>query len=94
MTITHSGQFLVAPSSRMLSALAAFVRRAREHSQQLRSLKQDRAAFMNLVHQDDRILDDIGVTREEVLWAASLPVRINAALALHERAQMRRRAGG
>ena len=94
MTITHSGQFLTAPSSRMLSALAAFVRRAREHGQHHRSLKQDRAAFMNMVHQDDRILDDIGVTREEVLWAASLSVRINAALALQERAQMRRRPGG
>ena len=94
MTVTHSEQCLVAPSSRMLPALAAFVRRVREHSQHLRSLKEDRAAFMNLVYLDDRTLDDIGVTREGVLWAASLPMKINAALALRERAQMRRRAGG
>lgn len=41
---------------------------------------------------DDHMLDDIGVTREELLWAIDLPVRVNAAHVLHDRAR-RRRAG-
>jgi uncharacterized protein YjiS (DUF1127 family) len=40
---------------------------------------------------DDHMLKDIGVTREEVEWAASLPLTTNAALALEERAFKRRR---
>ncbi|MGI9503925.1 MAG: hypothetical protein ACR2RE_12825 [Geminicoccaceae bacterium] len=39
---------------------------------------------------DDHMLDDIGVTREELEWAISLPLRVNAALALHDRARRRR----
>jgi hypothetical protein len=39
---------------------------------------------------DDQILDDIGVTREELEWALRLPLRANAALALHDRAKQRR----
>ena len=39
---------------------------------------------------DDYMLDDIGVTREELEWAIRLPLRINAALALHDRARRRR----
>ncbi len=49
-----------------------------------RDLKQARAALMKMVYLDDRILDDIGVTREEVLWAASLPLERNAALVLRQ----------
>ena len=41
---------------------------------------------------DDHMLDDIGVTREELEWAIGLPLRINAAIALQERAHRRRRA--
>lgn len=39
---------------------------------------------------DDQLLDDIGVTREELEWAIRLPLRVNAALALHDRARERR----
>ncbi len=42
---------------------------------------------------DDHMLCDIGVTREEVRWAAGLPLTMNAALALEERAFQRRRSG-
>ena len=94
MTITHSEQFVAPFSSQFMSALSALRRRIREQRQHLRSLKDARGAFMNLVHQDDRILDDIGVTREEVMWAASLPLKINAALALRNRAMLRRRNAG
>lgn len=42
---------------------------------------------------DDRMLDDIGLTREEVYWALRQPLRVNAAVAMHTRAKARRRAG-
>ncbi|MEM7045166.1 MAG: hypothetical protein AAF543_20345 [Pseudomonadota bacterium] len=41
---------------------------------------------------DDQLLDDIGVTREELDWAIRLPLGVNAALALQDRAKKRRRA--
>jgi len=42
---------------------------------------------------DDYMLRDIGVTRDEVQWAASLPLTVNAAVALEERASRRRQSG-
>ena len=39
---------------------------------------------------DDRMLDDIGLTREDVYWAMSLPLTVNPAAAL-EWAAFRRR---
>jgi uncharacterized protein YjiS (DUF1127 family) len=42
-------------------------------------------------HFDDFLLADIGVTRDEVRWASSLPLSINAALALEDRAFRRRK---
>ena len=39
---------------------------------------------------DDHLLDDIGITREELEWAIRLPLHINAALALQDRAKRRR----
>ena len=50
----------------------------------------DRQAFMKLVDLDDPILDDIGVTRSEVLWASSLPLSQNAAIELEKTALTRR----
>ncbi len=77
------------PSSRVFSALLQGLRR---RYRRRRVLKEARAAFMHTVHLDDRMLDDLGVTREEVLWAASLPLEVNAALALQARAAARRAA--
>jgi uncharacterized protein YjiS (DUF1127 family) len=42
---------------------------------------------------DDYLLKDIGITRDEVQWAAGLPLTVNAAVALEERAFSRRRTG-
>jgi uncharacterized protein YjiS (DUF1127 family) len=42
---------------------------------------------------DDYMLRDIGVTRDEIQWAVGLPLTVNAALALEERAFRRRRTG-
>ena len=41
---------------------------------------------------DDRMLADIGVRRDEVQWAAYLPLSENAALSLEEAAFRRRRS--
>ena len=42
---------------------------------------------------DDYMLRDIGVTRDEIQWAAGLPLTVNAAVALEERAFRRRHVG-
>ena len=44
--------------------------------------------------QDDHILNDIGVRRDEILWAARLPLTVNAAIALHDRSCRRRQIEG
>lgn len=48
-------------------------------------------AISRLEELDDFLLHDIGVTRDEVHWAAGLPLTVNAALQLEERATRRRR---
>jgi uncharacterized protein YjiS (DUF1127 family) len=42
---------------------------------------------------DDYMLQDIGITRDEVQWAVGLPLTVNAAIALEERAFRRRKNG-
>lgn len=53
-----------------------------------RMARDRRDAFAHLLYLDDAILDDIGVTRQELRAAADLPRRIDAAEVL--RAQTRR----
>ncbi len=43
-----------------------------------------------LDEHDDHLLDDIGVLRNEIAWASNLPLSINAAVALNDRANRRR----
>ena len=50
-----------------------------------------RRAVSRLDRLDEFLLRDIGVTRDEVRWAACLPLTVNAALALEERSIMRRK---
>lgn len=51
-----------------------------------------RRRLYRMLRLDDHLLDDIGITREELLWAIDLPLGVNAALELHERAKARRAA--
>ena len=44
----------------------------------------DRDAFNTLLGLDDRALTDIGVKREDVLWASRLPLSFNAAQELEK----------
>jgi len=43
-----------------------------------------------LADNDDNILDDIGLRRDEIAWASRLPMTVNAAIALQDRACRRR----
>ena len=49
-----------------------------------------RRRIVNLGSFDDHMLKDIGVSRSEIEWAVGLPLTVNAALALEEKAFRRR----
>ncbi|MFK7855229.1 MAG: hypothetical protein AB8B79_13995 [Granulosicoccus sp.] len=51
--------------------------------------KINRDAFSHLLKLEDDLLDDIGVTRDSVRWAASLPLSVDASRALEETARGR-----
>ena len=68
----------------------ALIDRQRERLEIRRAQKDARTAFMNMLTLEDKILDDIGVTHEDVKWAASLPIEVNASRALFARARKRR----
>ena len=53
---------------------------------------QARRTVKQLIQMDDYILRDMGVTREEINWAASQPIYVNAANLLEDRSSARRRA--
>jgi uncharacterized protein YjiS (DUF1127 family) len=76
-----------------LGVLQALWRSTRDGYARLGQRRRDRAAFRRLLELDDHLLADIGCTREEVRWAASLPSDTNAALALRARVLARRRRG-
>lgn len=63
--------------------LAKFLRNWRAHR-----------AVVRLQLLDDYMLRDIGVSREEVVWASQLSLQENASIALDERACARRRRAG
>jgi len=44
----------------------------------------DRQAFKNVMTLDDRMLKDIGVTRQDVMWASRLPLSEDAAAELEK----------
>ncbi|HFC04580.1 MAG TPA: DUF1127 domain-containing protein [Rhizobiales bacterium] len=46
-----------------------------------------------LADQENHILEDIGVRRDEIIWAGRLPLTVNAAIALNDRALRRRQRG-
>jgi len=49
----------------------------------------DRLAFQHVLYLDDQLLEDIGVTRDDVLWANKLPLKENAALELRNIARQK-----
>ncbi|MEM9277940.1 MAG: DUF1127 domain-containing protein [Pseudomonadota bacterium] len=63
------------PTVNLFKSLNTFLKRKKQQ-------RIDRDAFKNLLSLDDRSLADIGVTREDVMWASNLPLSTNAALEL------------
>ena len=51
-----------------------------------------RRQVRRLADLDDHTLEDIGVTRTEIAWAARLPLSVNAAVLMYQRAAARRQA--
>lgn len=51
-----------------------------------------RRQIRRLADYNTRMLTDMGVTRDEVLWAAQLPISVNAAWELRSRSRSRRLA--
>ena len=64
--------------------------RLRAWTAERRQRRIDRAAFQTLLGLDDQMLRDIGVTRDEVRRAASLPLSVNAAQELEAAKRARR----
>ena len=56
----------------------------RKHNQRI-----DRQAFKHLLALDDNLLRDIGVTRNDVVWASKLPLSVDASAKLNEIARRR-----
>lgn len=57
-----------------------------------RTFRTNRAAFRQMLKLEDNILQDIGVTRDDIVWASNLPISKNAALELNSVATARRSA--
>lgn len=53
----------------------------------------NRQAFSHLLSLDDHILDDIGITRNDILDASRLPVNVNASLELEKKARANKNIG-
>ena len=94
MTMPRFEPLSATPVTSILTSLSLFLARVRDDYLHHREMKNDRAAFMHMATLDDSTLDDIGVTREDIAWAASLPLDVNAAQAVRARARQRRYGTG
>jgi len=56
--------------------------RFRKYRELRKAQRIDRLAFQHVLYLDDQLLEEIGVTRYDVLWANKLPLKENAALEL------------
>ncbi len=70
-----------------IGKLARGLRRALEAYSERRI---NRAAFDTMLELDDRMLNDIGVSRHDVRWASNLPLSVNAAMELEQIARARK----
>ena len=76
--------------SKLTQALKKLAANIRKYLQLRAQRRENRDAFAHLLKLDDNILRDIGITREDVIWASKLPLHNNAALELEKIAQMSR----
>lgn len=80
-----------APGQPVRTAMRLLMSGLRGMFEAYRRDKIKRDAFLNLLCLDDKILDDIGLTRAEVERAARLPLRVNASHVLAAEALARRK---
>ena len=66
------------------SYLKSLVSRINAVFTQRKQQRVDRQAFSHLLSLDDHILDDIGITRNDILIASRLPINVNASLELEK----------
>lgn len=66
------------------SLIRGFISRLLQRYSLRRQQKIDRDAFLTMLSLDDKLLDDIGVTRADVTWAANLPLSDDAATVLRQ----------
>lgn len=91
MAATTHGASL--PGSRQpRAALAGLMSRLRGRYEAYVLARDRRDAFANMLRLDDKMLNDIGVTRQEVACAASQPLHVNASDVLLA-ARLARRTG-
>ena len=68
---------------RLINAAAQAVVRAATHGVRAVATwhrqRRDRAAFMQLLGKEDWVYRDMGISRADAEWAASLPKQVNAA---------------
>ena len=78
------------PRNTVAARLLRWLEQRRLAQAERRAQREARAAFRTVALRDDRLLADMGLTREDVEWAALLPIDRNAALEARERARRRR----
>ena len=77
--------------SKIASQVFGLVAKAVTYLETRRQQVTNRLAFKNLLTLEANILQDIGVTREDVIWASKLPLSKNAALELEKIARASKR---
>lgn len=84
---THAGHRSTSnPVSGLLNAFRALV-------SQYEEFKDRRNSFKTLLQLDENMLEDVGMTRGDIRWAARLPLSVNASLELRKIAERRRIRG-
>ncbi len=87
--INHSREGM-SPVSKVISLIIDQASKAVSFLEIRRQQVTNRLAFKNLLTLEANILQDIGVTREDVIWASKLPLSKNAALELDKIAKENR----
>ncbi|MFK5977285.1 MAG: DUF1127 domain-containing protein [Rhizobiaceae bacterium] len=78
--------------SRLISAVGIRLESHRKRLQAYRQNRTNRLAFRTVLRLDDHMLRDIGLTRDDVLWADQLPMSRSAAKELNKITISRRQA--
>ncbi len=63
-------------------AASQFASLAKERYQRQKQIRVNRQAFSHMLKLDNHILADIGLSRDDVIWASRLPIDVNAACEL------------